>query len=192
MGDADQPRDGSGADVDQLKGLLIQVNRLVLRYRRREAIKPEAEIAGGSRALLINLHRAALEWLPAGPVKESVTELLSDRDVQSPPRPISATEAELADTDVPGPEPLMLSNELDLLEAVVQELEAVAEELLGDDAAEVEPRPTSTSQRGSSPASVWDEGPSGPSTPQNRKRHDARPSMGRADIAKSPTVSTFF
>jgi hypothetical protein len=190
--DAGGPSDGSGGDLRQLDRLLVRVNRLVLRYQQREALRPDAEIAGGSRSLLINLLNAALEWLPTGPVRSSVTEFLADRDVQSPPRLVSDLETQLADPGAPAPDPLMLANELDLLDAVLQELEAEREERFGNDSPEGQFGPDSANQGGNYPPSTWDEGPSGPSTPQNRRRHDHRSSPTRSDMRVSRTVSTFF
>jgi hypothetical protein len=193
MAEAGEPPTHSDADIGQLTRLLVQVNDLVVRYRHRETLRPEAEIAGGSRSLLINLHRAALVWLPPGPVADSVTELLTERDVQLPPQPVSDSPTSLStDVDLRGSGRLILADELDLLEAVLQELKVIASSMLGDHVSEVELPPALGGPLPRSyPPPALEEGPSGPSTPQKRERHCAQPSIGPACISSSSNLPGF-
>src|SRR5215471_17181647 len=110
MARTDETGDASGADLDQIERLVDHIKTLlglIDRYQQRESLKPGSQITGGSRSLLINLYRTSIKWLPPGDVADSVTEVLTSRDVQ-------------------GPQRLMLSDELDLLIAVVSELQEVA------------------------------------------------------------------
>src|SRR6266446_5474983 len=165
-------------DIDELVRLVIQVNTLARRYRHREETGSEPEIAGGSRSLLVNLYRSALRWLPRGPVADSVTELLAGRDVQE--LPISMEDGE--------PDRLMVSNELDLLEGVVQELQGVAERLLNQahpgqaSAGQLRDRYSSRQFGGEQP---------GPSTLRNRRMSVPRSSLGQAEIPGLQDISVY-
>jgi hypothetical protein len=157
MARMDETGDPSEADLDQIQRLVDHINTLVAsaaRYDLREQRNPGPEIGGGSRSLLINLYRTSMEWLPPGPVRDSVTEVLTSRDM-------------------PVPDPLRVSDELDLLDAVIGELQRVAERLLRT--TQQGRRSTSLDLPGGSHP-PRDQDRSGPSTGQYREKRASRPS----------------
>jgi hypothetical protein len=175
MPETREPPSTHGKGREQLDHLIAQVNRLVLRYQQREASRPEDTLAGGSRSVLTNLLRDAEEWLATGAIKDSVVDVVQRRK------------------DAP-PEPLRVSDELDLLQAVAYELEAVAKKLhihhpLAGSPSEVPTDPPLSTQYHSG---MWDEGPSGPTLPQHHRKQARRKSQDGISTMRQPEFTVPF
>jgi hypothetical protein len=157
MARTDETGGASGADLDQITQLADHIKALIAlieRYEQRERLKPKSEIAGGSLSLLINLYRTSIEWLPPGAVADSVTEVLTSRDMH-------------------GPDRLILSDELDLLTAVVGQLQGVASKLLKQWQLGQRRSAAFDTPRGSHPQRDQDQ--SSPSSQQYREKRASNP-----------------